>query len=498
MRISLFASTKHTSIINNSGEVSSWGTSSFPGDGYWEINRDTTRKILTGISQVSSGKYGGLYLTASGKLYGYGAFPELSVLVPPLEVRNTQAGPLYEIVPGDIKQAQLGYQLAGYLTFDGDLYLWGPDYRGTLRDILLDYSESPKLVASNVLAFNLSHTDNLFYIDKFGRVFVIGQCAYGSTSPGEYQFITRPKQIFLSEAGDPVIQIAGGREHTIFRTASGDVYTYGRNNYRQSDPGNSSQVTETPVKVLEHAIDINVGPYHNVVIDTFQDLYAWGSNVLSETDPTSSSEWINDIISPLLSGVNKVAAKGHMTIAVLTSGEVVGIGANALGTVFPAEELEEEWKDMTTSILPSGIVSAHDQIPSVNPEDFEDISELFSSNILKGYIKLPDNMSSALLGGNIGNSPLPTLGGGIAKKRNSTRTLRGSTFSDSPIKYSYKVLAGAVALPGGHPLGPLLDASQYQLEEVIRRYAYYIPPQSMVQMLDQVLAPFYNYRIELK
>jgi alpha-tubulin suppressor-like RCC1 family protein len=73
-------------------------------------------------------------------------------------------------------------------------------------------------------------------------------------------------------------KLSFGDSHTVAITNTGDVYTWGRNNYGQLGLGHNLD-QKLPQKLgLKSIIKICCGYYHTIAMSVFGEIYVWGKN----------------------------------------------------------------------------------------------------------------------------------------------------------------------------------------------------------------------------
>ena len=173
----------------------------------------------------------------------------------------------------------------------------------------------PNTVKNDVYLINaFSYTNQLSDSIRLVRFFVIpsnidslGVIGWGDNSYG---------QTSIPAGLNNVVQIAGGRNHSIALKADGTVVAWGYNGYGQ---------TSIPAG-LNNVVQIAGGSYHSIALKADGTVVAWGYNYNGETS-----------IPADLNNVVQIAAGGYYSIALKADGTVVAWGNNGYGqTSIPA------------------------------------------------------------------------------------------------------------------------------------------------------------------
>ena len=252
--------------VTSSGQLYAFGSNQYgqlgntTNNGALTPNPTPTLVTLPGLigtaKQVSAGQAHSLVLTSSGQLYAFGHnhFGELgsttnnntatATPTPALVTPPGQIGTLAQVVAGG------NHSLA--LTSSGQLYAFGRNYSGQLGNVTGNVTDTPNPTPT---------------------------------------LVTLPGQV------GPVTQIAGGALHSVALTSSGQVYAFGGNQSGQlGNAINTSTGTANPTPVLVPlpgqiglATQIAGGDQHSLVVTSSGQLYSFGSNYLGQLGYTTNS-----------------------------------------------------------------------------------------------------------------------------------------------------------------------------------------------------------------
>jgi len=199
------------------------------------------------------------------------------------------------------------------LTTDGNIYTCGAGeqfqlgrkvlerrkIQGTVPEKVILGTRTPALKAVTIGAGSF----NSFAVSENGDVWgwglnSMGQTGIGWSTPNDDVVHPPQKVKRLSKAelaGDVVISIEGGEHHTLFLTASGNVYACGRSNAGQlgvadDDPVFGKRINPDffpePVLVTfpdpDPIVRISCGAHNNMAISKSGALYCWGQGMQGE------------------------------------------------------------------------------------------------------------------------------------------------------------------------------------------------------------------------
>lgn len=277
------------------------------------------------VTQVVTGAFHTLVLTASGQLYAFGDNRD-GQLGNSTNVETEKANPTPTLVtlPGEVgpvSQIAAGAEHSLALTSSGQLYAFGDNETGQLGN------------ATNVETEKANAIPTL---------------------------VTLPGQI------GPITLIAAGESHSLVATSSGQLYAFGYNRYGQL--GNATNIgtpnpNPTPTLVslpgeVGVPTQIAAGAVHTLVITSSGQLYAFGSNVFGELGTTTNVETSNANPTPSLVALPgaigapvQIAAGASHTLVVTSSGQLYSFGRNLFGQLGIATNSETNNANPTPSLV---------------------------------------------------------------------------------------------------------------------------------------------------
>ena len=183
---------------------------------------------------------------------------------------------------------------------------------------------------------------------------------WGGNNKNNYQ----PEAVVGLESG--VVAIATGHHHNCALKTTGGIVCWGSDTVGQLGNGNACGIVcETPVEVTglgSGVAAIAAGGHHTCAITTSGGLKCWGYNIQGQLgDGTTTIRNTPVDVVGLASGVVSVVAGGHHTCAVTTSGGAKCWGDNQWGQVGDGTE-EDRATPTNVTGLGSGVVAVYEGI----------------------------------------------------------------------------------------------------------------------------------------
>jgi len=194
-----------------------------------------------------------------------------------------------------------------------------------------------------------------FAVTSFGQLYGWGENYYGqlgsATNNGVAVFEfpapnPNPSQILLPGSIGDVVQVAGGRFHTLALTASGQVFSFGNNSSGQlgiADNSGTQNPSPTPKLVTlpgatGPAAEVAAGERASLVVTTTGQLYAFGSNASGQLGTFTNSGTGNPTPTPTLISlpgatgpVIQASSGRNHSMAVTSTGQLYTFGSNSDG-----------------------------------------------------------------------------------------------------------------------------------------------------------------------
>ena len=298
--IKIAAGTLHTGALTDQGRVFTWG---YNGNG--QVGNDSTVKQLKPeditsrftltyneriIDIILGDGMTGAYTTKNrvfiwGKSLDDQATEDL--LVP------TDISEYFEVTYGQaIETMALGGNHIGLLTTDGRLYMWGKNNSGQLGNGTevsetspIDITNQFDLVAGERLVDISLGKNHSSALTSSGRLYMWGYNYFGQLGDGTNQRKTQPIDITSAislNLNEYIEAIEMGGQHTSILTSEGRVYVWGLNNYGQLGL-EVDQKSLLPLELVIGGQDGNIaamvlGGNHSLAKTKDGILYVWGKN----------------------------------------------------------------------------------------------------------------------------------------------------------------------------------------------------------------------------
>jgi len=301
--VKLAAGTNHSLALASSGRIFAWGANSFGklGNGTTVASNVPVLVDITGILagkrvvSIAAGDAHSLALTADGQVAAWGsnAYGQLGNGGPSVSFTAIAVARDGELASKTVTAVAAGLFHNVALVSDGTLIAWGANSSGQLGNGNKTNAGVPVAVLSNgalagktviAIAAGASHT---LALTADGRVFswgsnVSGQLGYGSSSPSSS---SSPAAISGGGliAGNTVVAIAAGANHSLAVTSDGKVYAWGNGASGALSIGASisyspAAVNTSGVLAGKSVVAIAAGGRHSLAIGSDGLGYAWGGN----------------------------------------------------------------------------------------------------------------------------------------------------------------------------------------------------------------------------
>jgi RCC1 and BTB domain-containing protein len=282
-------------------------------------------------------KDGAIYtcgLNKSGQC-GNGTFEERVLLAMPVRALN---GVNIEMVA-----AANGCEHMLAISSDGSVYSWGYNDRGQLGlGSTISKSHTPRLIESlrekHVVTYAAVSYHHSAVVTSAGEVLTFGMNDCGQLGLDHNQHQHTP-QLVDALTSQVISRVACGLYHTVVATVSGEVYTFGKNDYGQLGLGHARNVkVPNLVKISigdsdEKVVDVCCGYYHTVAITEKGKLITWGRNDygqlgIGSKDHKSTPQYVP---LPLSSKIKRSSCGCYHTLILLSNGRVMVFGRNNKG-----------------------------------------------------------------------------------------------------------------------------------------------------------------------
>jgi alpha-tubulin suppressor-like RCC1 family protein len=350
----------HNTALDTTGKVHSWGLNT---SGQLGNNTVTQSNFPIDISSfgslagvgyraITTGSINSALLSNSGQVYtwGYNSEGELG------NNTTTQSNIPINISSFGSLSGQTIVAIAGgsshtiALSSTGQVHTWGYNGYGQLgnnttaqSNIPINVSSFGSLSGQTIVAIDAGDYHTIA-LSSTGQVHTWGYNISGQLGNNTTTQSNIPINVssFGSLSGQTIIAIAGGGGHTIAISSTGQVHTWGKNDYGQLGNNTLTQ-SNIPTNVSSFGslsgqtiVAIAGGGYHTIALSSTGQVHTWGLNsngALGNNTITSSSIPINTSSFGSLSGqtIVTIASGQHHNIALSSSGQVHIWGYNVYG-----------------------------------------------------------------------------------------------------------------------------------------------------------------------
>ena len=303
--VKLAAGSSHSLALAASGRIFAWGdnTSGRLGNGTTTASNVPVEVDATGflagksVIAIAAGSSHSLALTSEGRIASWGS--NSSGVLGAGGTSGSSLKPIAVSTSGVLAGKTVTAISAGQLhsvalVSDGTVVAWGSNSSGQLGTGNTTQSSFPVAVLSDgalagqkvvAIAAGANHT---LALTSDGRVYTWGSNQYGQLGRGS----TFPSSSNTPEAitgggllfGQPAIAIAAGASHSLALAADGKVYGWGLDSSGQLGTGFLSNrsspvaVSSTGVLAGKSLVAVAAGGSHSLAIDSNGLAYAWGAN----------------------------------------------------------------------------------------------------------------------------------------------------------------------------------------------------------------------------
>ncbi|XP_017778444.1 PREDICTED: probable E3 ubiquitin-protein ligase HERC4 isoform X2 [Nicrophorus vespilloides] len=214
-------------------------------------------------------------------------------------------------------------------TSNGELGVGGIEEENIYTPVELQWSEADKVTYA---ACGSGHT---IFITNEGKLYSCGNNDYGQLGHGQPR--KRPQEVSGLENYE-IVSVACGSSHSMALNQWGEVFSWGSDSYGQLGHtlGQTPQMHPKIIKALAtfNIVQIACGYRHSIALTNSGDILTWGANDYGQLGigKESIKECYPTIVSSL-SGIpmSYIACGGNHSFAVTKSGAVFGWGKNSNG-----------------------------------------------------------------------------------------------------------------------------------------------------------------------
>jgi alpha-tubulin suppressor-like RCC1 family protein len=324
--------------------VWAWGTNGFGQLGNATITTSSSSTPIqvslpsgTAVTAIAGGSYHSLALTSTGQVlaWGYNMAGALGN-----GTTTSSSTPVQVSLPSGTTVTAIaggGYHSLA-LTSSGQVLAWGYNLYGQLGNGSNTFSSTPvqvSLPSGTTVTAIAGGWNHSLALTSTGQVLAWGLNQYGQLGNGTVTDSNTPVQVSLP-SGTTAVAIAAGEGHSVVVTSTGQVLAWGSNQYGQL--GNETTIdSSTPVAVSlpsgTTVTAIAAGDYHSLALTSSGQELAWGANFSGQLGNGSTTDSSTPVAVSLPSGttVTAIAGGGYNSLALTSSGQVLAWGSNSDG-----------------------------------------------------------------------------------------------------------------------------------------------------------------------
>ncbi|OWZ24334.1 hypothetical protein PHMEG_000654 [Phytophthora megakarya] len=226
---------------------------------------------------------------------------------------------------------------------DGAVYSWGYNDRGQLGiGSTISKSHTPRMIDSLREKYHITTAAVSYHhsavVSSNGELLMFGMNDCGQLGLDHTQHQHTP-QLIDSLSSQVITKVSCGLYHTIAITSSGEVYSFGKNDYGQLGLSHARNMkVPTLVKTSlgesdEKIVNVSCGYYHTVTISEKGKLITWGRNDygqlgIGSKDHKNSAQYVP---LPLSSKIKTASCGCYHTLILMANGRVMVFGRNNKG-----------------------------------------------------------------------------------------------------------------------------------------------------------------------
>ena len=164
-----------------------------------------------------------------------------------------------------------------------------------------------------------------------GAAYTWGQNNLGQLGIGPSADLNAPAEVTCCAASGGVLELVGGRHHSVALAADGTVYAWGQNTRGQV--GDGTQVNRNqPTAVLtgQDIVAVSAGHYHSMALTATGVLFVWGRNDTSQLGFVGDDQLVPTQLPGITDVVTMTGGRNHTAI-VRADGTVWTFGTNTDG-----------------------------------------------------------------------------------------------------------------------------------------------------------------------
>lgn len=284
------ASNDHSLVLNNQGQVFSFGENTHGQLGLGDFNRRNSPTLITfpgnaHINFIAARGGQSFAIDREGRLYAWGENTHGQLGLGDLYHHNS---PTLVSFPRNtvVVHVATGSHQSFAVDSEGRLYAWGENTHGQLGLGDINNRILPELVPlppRTYITHVTSSGNHSLALDSEGRLYAWGENQWGQLGLGDFNSRIIPTLVPI-KSNAPIFQIVSGGGHNLALDKEGRLYVWGRNYcgelgleaaLRQETLNTPTQV---PLPANSQIVSLAAGSSHSLAMDNLGRLYVWGLN----------------------------------------------------------------------------------------------------------------------------------------------------------------------------------------------------------------------------
>jgi len=335
----LFLGVPVASATTGAGDVWAWGANAYGQLGDGTLAAHHSPAVVPGLSSVvdvEGGREHVLALTSDGKVvaWGWNKYGQVGIGSTAATVTTPHT------VLSNAASVAAGHYSSFALLDDGTIRAWGRNDTGQLGDGTITNRRSPVAVSGLTgvtivqVAGGRNHT---MALADDGTVYAWGSNRYGQLGDGTLQDHRTPRAV---PGITDVVEIFAGRDHCLALTSGGTVWAWGYNQHGELGDGTTTNrpspvpvttiVSGAPV-ALSGIVALGAGANHSLALTGTGRLFSWGWNEWGQLGDGTYTTRKRAVRVKNLTNVVAFAGGRQSSIAATESGSVFAWGDDRFG-----------------------------------------------------------------------------------------------------------------------------------------------------------------------
>lgn len=282
------AGPRHALAVTKDGQVYAWGVNrsgQLGGNAQAKRLRPFHVAGLTNVVRVAAGRTHSLALTGDGRVFAFGANTRGQ-----LGIGSSTRAHVPTLIPSllDVVAIDAGDAHSVAITRTGQLFAWGANERGQLGDGSREDRQDPVLIALDTLSAVAAGGDHTLALGRDGAVYSWGSGARGQLGTGSTAWSVRPARV----SGLHAFAVAAGRNFSAAVRDDGALVTWGANDAGQLGDGTRlDRATPGVGPTFTNISTLALGNRHAIAVTASGDVWTWGRQAAPIEAVSDIADW---------------------------------------------------------------------------------------------------------------------------------------------------------------------------------------------------------------